>query len=57
MDKEIDVRLIDEILDEIATEIKTCGVMNNSRPRKDCESSCKYRDICDKIFKQNDEEF
>lgn len=55
--KEIDERIIDEVIDEVRDDIRTCGVMNNSRPRSACERSCDYRYICDKIFKQNDEEF
>jgi len=57
MDKEIDERIIDDVMDSVTADIKTCGVMNNSRPRKDCGISCAYRKICDKIFQQNDEEF
>ena len=56
MDKEIEENVIDDVIEEISDDIKTCGVMNNSRPRKDCSPGCTYYDICEKIFKQNDEE-
>jgi len=52
---EIDVEIIREVTDEIFNDIGTCGVMNGSRPKKDCSSSCRYRDICDKIFEKSEE--
>ena len=54
MEKEIDENIIQDVIEEIEVEIKTCGVMNNSRPRKDCGVDCKYRDICNIIFERND---
>ena len=54
MEKEIDENIIQDVIEEIEVEIKTCGVMNNSRSRKDCGVDCKYRDICNIIFERND---
>jgi len=54
MDKDIDVGKIDFILEEIEIDIKTCSVMTNNRARKDCGIDCEYREICKRIFLEND---
>ena len=52
--EDIDIKIIDFVLEEIETDIKTCGVMTNNRPRKDCGLDCRYRKICEMIFLEND---
>jgi hypothetical protein len=49
--KMVEEQIIEEyIMDNLLADIKTCGVMNGSRPKEDCSYSCKYRKICDDIF-------
>ena len=51
----VDENIIEETMDEVLGEIKTCGVMNGSRLKEDCELSCQYRKICNKIFAMDEE--
>ena len=55
-DKEIKEANIDEVIEEIESDIKTCGVMTNHRSRDACTLDCRYREICEKIFSLNDKE-
>lgn len=52
--KNINEKIIDFVLEEIETDIKTCGVMTNNRNREDCGLDCKNREICNRIFLEND---
>lgn len=51
----VDEDIIDEVIDEISSDIKQCAIMKGIRSRADCEKSCDYRHICVRIFEKEEE--